>query len=596
MKYLKTTFFFFLFLGNISAQWTELPDNMYGDTLQFPFYYGVASGDPTSDGVILWTKVETDITQVNPIPLTYEIATDNAMANVIQTGSVDATILTDWTAKVDVSGLNAASTYYYKFEDDQGNPSQIGRTKTAPSGASSELNFIVASCSSAYSGYFNAYKRIAERDEVDLVIHLGDYIYDFPDPDELVRIPEPFPIDPLYLNEWRDLHRYYLLDPDLRAMRQMHPMAAIWDNHDTDGNDAATTMQAMQAFHEYLPVREQDTDLHLYRTLKYGDLVDIIMMDAQLYRDQDVIAPGEVSCLGTTQYDWLTDEIDNSTAQWRIFGTQKMFGTWNIQDSPINLPIGNDTVVDPGSWDGFELEREMILTHLDDNNIDDNIFISGDLHMALAMDLPIHPFDSTEYDPETGAGSIGVEMMGGSITRGNFDEMGYAPVLQNVLIEISMGLNPHHVYEELVKQGYGKLIIRPDTMFGEFWFSEILEITNEEEMGKKLFCEAGSNHWQDYSIITSTTDVSKNGFALGNPFPNPAKNTVQLSLEMKETEDVSFGIIGLDGKSVGNEEQKNALGNSSTTLELNTSNLAAGIYFISIKGESFYEVRKIVVE
>ncbi len=579
----------------LSAQWTQLPDNMYADSLHAPFIYGVASGDPTDSQVILWTAVETSIVQLNPIPLDYVVATDAAMSNIVQTGIVEATILNNWTAKVDVSGLAAGTRYYYQFEDPDGNFSQVGRTKTAPAGAVDELNFAVASCSSVYSGYFNAYRRIAERDEVDLVIHLGDYIYDFPDMDELVRIPVPYPVDPLYLDEWRQTHRYYLLDPDLRLMRQMHPMAAIWDNHDTDGNDAQTTMEAMQAFHEYLPVRQQAADLHLYRTLKYGDLVDVMMMDAQLYQNQDALGAGEYSMLSNVQYDWLTDEIDNSNATWRIFGTQKMFGLWSILGSPIPLPIGNDTIIDPGSWDGFMLEREMLLGHLKDNSIDNNIFISGDLHFSMAMDVPINPLDSLDYNPETGEGSVGVEMMGGSITRGNLDEFGYDAGIADLLVSLSMNLNPHHVYEELIKHGYGVLTIRPDTTFGRFWHSDILSFSNEEEMSMELFCLNGSNHWQVSELTTDLIIPATENYDIGLPFPNPTNGQVELIVSVPSAQSLDIRFLDMTGKAISNTQIFQLAAGQSITLSPRLPEVANGIYFMEIVGADFKAVRKVVV-
>ncbi len=588
----------FLLISSLSlqAQWTELPDNMYADTLAFPFLYGVASGDPTDSQVILWTKLEvTSIVQINPIPLAYRVATDETMNNIVQNGTVEATILQDWTAKVDVQGLEAGTRYYYQFEDPNGSLSQVGRTKTAPADASEELNFVVASCSSVYSGYFNAYRRIAERDEVDLVIHLGDYVYDYPDVDELIRIPEPYPIDPLYLDEWRTKHRYYLLDPDLRLMRQMHPMAAIWDNHDTDGNDAQTTMEAMQAFHEYLPVRQQDEDLHLYRRLQYGDLVDIIMMDAQLYRNQDVLAPGENSILSNEQYDWVIDQIDSSTATWRVFGTQKMFGLWSVLGSPLPLPIGNDTVVDPGSWDGFMLEREMLLSHLKDNGIDNNIFISGDLHFSMAMDIPLNPLDSTDYNPETGEGSIGIEMMGGSITRGNLDENGYDSGLADLMVSLSMSLNPHHKYEELVEHGYGLLKIRPDTTYGQFWHSDILSFVNQENLGKELFCVNGTNHWQEGGLVANEDIIVKNNYTVAGPFPNPANQSFALNIMTEQTDNLNFSLFDLNGKIVDIYPPVQTIGQVHRTITFDLSDIQTGVYFLEISGADFRAVRKVMV-
>ncbi len=592
MKSTLTLLFAFLY-ATLFAQ-VQLPANMYADTLAHPFLYGVASGDPSASGVILWTKVEVDLTQINPIPLNYLLATDAEMNNIVQTGTTQATILTDWTAKIDVTNLESATTYYYQFELSDGTASQIGRTKTAPSGASDELNFAIASCSSIYSGYFNAYRRIAERDELDLVIHVGDYVYDFVDEDERIRVPEPPPIDPLFLDEWRALHTYYLLDPDLRLMRQMHPIAVIWDNHDTDGNDAQTTMEAMQAFHEYLPVRQQAEDLHLYRRLQYGDLVDIIFMDAELYRDQDFITPEERSVLGFEQYDWLINEIDNSTAQWRIFGTQKMFGLWNIQNSPIDLPIGNGEVVDPNSWDGYMLEREMLLTHLRDNEKDNNIFVTGDLHFALALDIPIHPLDPAQYNPQTGEGSVGVEMMGGSITRGNLDESGYDPFIADILTQISFSLNPHHIYEELVKHGYGTLTIRPDTTIGRFWFSDILQFADGEELGEELFCINGKNHWERFATVSTQTTANED-FYIGNPFPNPANEELNINISIKKPQQISVQLFDIEGRAVREVEFFDIHSNDTNTLTLSSKNMETGIYMIRIAGKQFEITKKIII-
>ena len=130
--------------------------------------------------------------------------------------------------------------------------------------------------------FFNAYQRIAERDDLDLVIHLGDYIYDFVDEDEQVRVPDPYPTVPENLDEWRDRHQYYLLDPNLRAARQNHPWAQIWDNHDVKRTDFEP---GMQAFYDWTPLRQvnEDAPERIYRKLAFGGLVDLMFMDILLF-------------------------------------------------------------------------------------------------------------------------------------------------------------------------------------------------------------------------------------------------------------------------------------------------------------------------
>lgn len=215
------------------AQWDTLPNRMFADTLHTPFLYGVASGDPTHQSVIIWTKTEPELTD-SIANVSWQIADDEEMTNIIQSGSSTTSANKDWTVKIEVNDLLPHKFYYYRFVDLEGRHSATGRTKTAPTKNTNveKLNFAVTSCSSIYSGYFNAYARIAERNDIDLWIHLGDYIYDFVDQDEQVRVPYPSPIDPQTKTEFWQRHRYYLLDPDLRAVRQQQPIAALWDNHD----------------------------------------------------------------------------------------------------------------------------------------------------------------------------------------------------------------------------------------------------------------------------------------------------------------------------------------------------------------------------
>ena len=589
-----------------NAQFDSLPPNIYADTLFSPFYYGVASGDPVQDGVIIWTKVYTE--EAENLEISWEVAEEEEMSNIVQSGIFTTDSTRDFTVKIDVSGLSPNKTYYYQFTDPEGNISQKGRTKTAPAEMVDELKFAIGSCSSVYSGFFNAYKRISERDDLDAVIHLGDYVYDFPDTDELVRIPEPFPIDPSVLNEWRDLHSYYLLDPDLRAARQMHPFIVIWDNHDTDSNNGESKDDAIQAFYEYLPVRQvNDTKAKIYRHLAYGDLVDIFMLDAESFHAIDSLETGDPSMLGLEQYNWLEDGLLNSTAKWRVIGSQKLFSLYSIEDSPIDLPIGDGFVVDPGSWDGFQQERNKLLSVLYDNEINNNIVLSGDMHFSMATDIAAFPLDTNYYDPETRAGSIGVEFMASSITRGNLDEMGYEEALADFLINLSMDINPHQRYLELINHGYGILNIHPNYCSAEIWFSDKYQVTDEEEMDVRLYVAEDRNHWEmelDSSVIVpidttemndtvdSSLDPELQYFNISEAYPNPGLNKINFILNLEKSEEINISFIEIGtGKIIKREKQMIQSG-LNQKLQLNTEDIPSGNYLIKIEGKSFKENRK----
>ncbi len=591
---------FFFHCPKLVAQWTELPENMYADTLHAPFIYGVASGDPLKDGVIIWTKLEPEV----PIPLniTWEVSTTADMSQVVQEGFLATDADKAWTVKVDVSGLNPNTYYYYRFKDTSDNYSIVGRTKTAPDGMVDQLNFATTSCTSIYSGFFNAYKKIAERDNLDGVIHVGDYIYDYPDQDEEVRIPMPYPIDPLYLDEWRQLHTYYLLDPDLRAARQQHPFIVIWDNHDIDTDTEEQFDQAVQAFHEHLPTRPNpDAPNKIYRSLHYGDLLDIMMIDAEQFSQQDEIGEDEFSILGTEQYDWLTNELENSFARWRIIGNQKLFNLWSVEGSPVELPIGNGEVVDPGSWDGYQLEREQLMLLLRDYGIGNNIVLSGDLHFFMATDMAIYPLNENMYNPLTGFGSVGVEFMGGSMSRGNLDEAGYAATLSELLLELSFDLNPHHVYANLIDHGYGTLRITPDDVIAQAWLVDKLEQSDEEVMDTALIVRNGTNTWErgwvfDPSVLedtTSTTSVNTlDAPLLYTLSPNPGKQDLNLNIQIVQTEKAQLEIVELSTGKIIRTESLQLIANQNQQLKFKTNDWATGVYLLKLKGKTVEAIEK----
>ncbi|MEW7280708.1 alkaline phosphatase D family protein [Aquimarina sp. 2201CG1-2-11] len=275
-----------------------------------PFYHGVVSGDPLEDAVIIWTRVTTNAASA---VVNWKVATDPAITQIVQQGQTTTNQSRDYTVKIDVTGLDAFTTYYYQFET-MGATSIIGKTRTAPSKNElvSNLRFAVVSCSNYQNGYFNAYNQIAKRQDIDAVIHLGDYIYEYESggygyDDEIGRghLPEN---EIITLDDYRVRYSYYRLDPMLRNVHQQHPFIHIWDDHefandankfgaqnhslDTEGSWEIRKANAHKAYFEWMPVRANTIEQYrLYRTISYGKLMDLIMLDTRIEgRDTQVTA------------------------------------------------------------------------------------------------------------------------------------------------------------------------------------------------------------------------------------------------------------------------------------------------------------------
>jgi len=561
----------------LSAQTVTLPANMYADTAHAPFLWGVASGDPWPDGVVLWTRPDPSESNGGPQTLTYEVATDAEMQDIVTSGNVTVDATTDHCARVVVTGLSPATTYFYRFSTAGGAGSAIGRTRTAPTGSVDRVRLAIASCSSIYSGFFNAYRRIAARDDLDLVIHLGDYIYDFVDADEQVRVPAPYPIVPANEEEWRELHRYHLLDPDLRAARQMHPWMVIWDNHDFKRQ----TGEGIAAFYEYVPRRDVHGDIgKAHRTLRFGDLAEVMLVDIEKFRNQDTLFPGEASALGHEQRDWFLDRLGSSTAKWRICGSQKMFSGWYSEGVPTWLPVPNDgEVFDRGSWDGFMAERDTILRFIEENGIDNFVMLSGDVHMSFAMDISRDPRNSSVYDPATGNGSLGVEFIPTSISRGNFDEAGVPALIVPAFETASNLINVHHRYVEFVQHGYGILDIRPDSTVAEWWYSPILQMSGNETLAKSMTVGNRQNRWKRPSGFVNT-DIEEAGRERGGitVFPNPNTGTLHVAIPDGTAGNCAVRVVDATGREVMQAQHPCA-----DRITLSTAALRPGVYVVEVR-------------
>ena len=338
-------------------------DSNNGPMLQFN--YGVASGDPLTDRVILWTHAKYS-GFADSVVLTYQVATDASFSTIVSTGSVTASESTGYTAKVDATGLTAGSEYYFRFVKDQW-ISPVGFTRTLPASSATSVKFAVFSCTLYSAGYFNAYDH-ATKSGAQYAVHLGDYIYEYgSDPAKfgnseavtLGRVTAPAN-DIVSLEDYRTRYALYRTDPNLKALHAAMPWITVWDDHEftnnawvdgaenhnstTQGPWSARKAIAARVYHEWMPIRTQDTAnlLKIYRRFDFGNIFSLHMVDTRIEgRDKQYDAYGDADggitryvtalttrsdathrMMSTTQQAWLTNGMAASTATWQIMGNQ----------------------------------------------------------------------------------------------------------------------------------------------------------------------------------------------------------------------------------------------------------------------------------
>ena len=458
------------------------------------FTHGVASGDPLSDAVIVWTRCTTD--SADPVEVWWEISLDAAFTQRVQVGTFVTDEDIDFTVKHDVTELSPGRTYYYRFFA-LGRQSPIGRTRTAPVGDVARLRFAVCSCASYGHGYFNAYRRIAERTDLDCVIHLGDYIYEYGTGQYgQIRAYDPSH-EIVTLQDYRTRYAHYRKDADLAEVHRQHPFVHTWDDHETANNSwrdgannhtegregawADRKAAAIQAFNEWLPIRSDiDDEGRIWRSLRFGDLVDLLMLDTRLWGrdreaslfDTEAHADPNRTLLGDDQETWLHGELENSAARWRVLGQQVMMAEWRgVASGGEPGPIFN-----ADQWDGYAPSRERLYDLLSTQNIDNVVVLTGDIHTSWGNDLAKRPFDPDGYDPETGEGSLAVEFVCPGISSPGLGALGelVGPGLQT--------FNPHVKFVDLQRRGYILLDITPEQCVAEWYHMSTVERTEADEL------------------------------------------------------------------------------------------------------------------
>ncbi|MFN8309202.1 MAG: alkaline phosphatase D family protein [Chitinophagales bacterium] len=584
------------------------------DPAYAPFYHGVASGDPLPDRVIIWTRVTTTDPSVI---VDWKMATDTAMSNVVASGSTSTDTSKDYTVKVDVSGLLPGNWYYYQFITG-GSVSPVGRTRTAPTGDNDSLRLAVVSCSNYQAGYFNVYNHISKRNDIAAVLHLGDYIYEYQAKGygyagDSLRRHEPAN-EILTLADYRMRHSQYKLDPDLRFVHQQYPFICVWDDHESANDSYKDGAQnhtegveglwvnrksyAEQAYFEWIPIREYHAGDTIHRTLHYGDLADLIMLDTRLEgrehqadsASDPVLADTNRTIMGAHQLEWFKGQLSSSMAKWKIIGNQVMIAPLYFLGNPLNLD----------QWDGYPEERKKVLNYIKNNDVKNVVFLTGDIHTSWGNDVPI---DRLLYDSVTHNNSAAVEFVTTSVTSPGLTNA------NNSLFPTIVQFNPHVRFAELEKKGYVLLDINKQRTQGD-WYS-MSTVSNKNytaTVAGSWFCR-NNEPWLTRASQPTSPVVNNAPFAprinttvgvkelpkelvVVSCFPNPAENTLHLQYYLFQPSEVSITVKDLNGRTAHFWKIKEQSGLLEHQFELDQ--LSTGAYLIEVKANGNSYVQRFI--
>lgn len=419
----------------------------------YPFSLGVASGDPSPDGMVLWTRLAPrpfepggGMTQ-EPVKVGWMVAEDEAMTKVVARGTANA--VADWahSVHVEVAGLRPDRWYCYQFRAGA-EVSPKGRTRTLPvtGSAPERLRFAFASCQHFETGLFTAYQHL-QKEDLDLVFHLGDYIYEYAGIDKRVR--KHLGQEITTIDDYRARHAQYKSDPALQAMHAAAPWVVTWDDHEFDNNcagdiseeegvDTAVYLRrraaAYKAYYEHMPLRRsalpKGPDMLIYRGLSFGTLAQFFVLDTRQYRSDQPCGDGnkpqcaealsvDQTLMGLEQRDWLFRGLDQSPAKWNALAQQVMIAR-------VDRLAGEAVGYSMDQWPGYEMERRALLRHLNDHKIANPVAFAGDIHSNWANEL-IADFDDLDSK------SVATEFVGTSISSsgdGAAEPKGHAELLK----------------------------------------------------------------------------------------------------------------------------------------------------------------------
>ena len=498
------------------------------------FAHGVGSADPLATAVLIWTRVSG---QTQPLAVNWTFAKDAALKDVVQTGTVQAVPTSDFTVQVDVTGLSAGTTYYYAFSTGATARSITGRTRTLPS-TLDHARIAFTSCANWQNGYFSAYRAISKRNDLDVWIHLGDYIYEYADgvyaDATLAQARAHLPAnEAISLTDYRTRYAQYRSDPDLQELHRQHPLIVVWDDHEFannawvggaenhnpgEGDWNARKAAAIQAFREWLPIRviEASPTPKIFRSFPFGELFDLIMLDTRMYaRDKQTgmtDALGDVGTdpavwadpnrhiIGAEQEAWLFGQLDQSVqrgARWRLLGNQVVFSQGRNPLDTMN-PHG---IIYSDFWDDYQADRNALIQHIATNGVHNVVFLTGDIHSTWVMEVSTDPFNPAVYNPSQGLNGVAVELVGPAVTSLALeDNMATAQSAPALLASA----NPHILFSEFTRKGYVLLDITEDRLQAEWWYVKQFKLPNsaDEELGKAYTCQ------QSVARLVETTTIT----------------------------------------------------------------------------------------
>ncbi len=377
-----------------------------------PFSLGVASGDPSPDGVVLWTRLAPDPLNgggmpVERVTVNWRIAEDDRLQRVVKRGTADASPAHAHAVHVEVSGLRPDRPYWYQF-DAGGEESPIGRTRTLPSASAvaARMRFAFVSCTNFETGYFTPLGHLAEED-VALVFHLGDYIYEAAGRDGFVRRHAGG--EPRTLDEYRTRYAQYKTDVDLQRVHAALPFAVSWDDHEVDNDYAGIYSEepmpmdvflqrraaAYQAYYEHMPLRAaarpHGGEAHMYRGFQFGRLASFFVLDTRQYRSDQPCGAGPLcsgaldpatTMLGAAQERWLLNAMRQSGTRWTVVPQQIMM-------AKVDYAQGPDDRYFMDHWNGYDVSRRRLLEAFAALPSPNAIVLTGDIHSNWVNDLKL---------------------------------------------------------------------------------------------------------------------------------------------------------------------------------------------------------------
>lgn len=617
-------FILILSVGNFLFAQSDLltPKSITPEPCMEPFYHGVASGDPLQDKVIIWTRVTPISTDQEPVIVSWKVATDTAMTNIVQSGSLITTHERDYTVKIDVTNLAPDTWYYYEFYA-FGQRSIQGRTRTTPSEMTfkDSLRYAVVSCANFEAGFFNVYASLAERKDFDAVLCLGDYYYEYetggysPNP-QAGRVVDPMH-EIVTLSDYRMRHSIYKLDPDLRRLHQLFPWFCIWDDHESandswlngaenhtsdEGDWIERKNASKKAYFEWMPIRDNNEQgqYQIYRSISYGTLVDFLFLDTRLEGRSEQVSFGSSqlnsptrTLMGVPQRDWLLNELSNSSATYKIVAQQVMIAPLTAFGIALNMD----------QWDGYPLERSMLLNHILYQGIQNFVVLTGDIHTSWASEIRVN---ST---------NVGVEFVTPSVTSPGVEfaaDIGAGAIL---------AANSHIKWTNLDKKGYIIVDVNQNRIQSDWYFMSTIDEPNTSySWAKSYYKNTNANQLHETNTVsfaredifgdvpqycprivveepeeepeeepTNALENDQDVIVMGL-YPNPVSTLLNIQFSNMTTGKIGMKVIDATGRIVWNESficQK-----GSWIKQVNTTDFASGSYTLFIESEDNTVIRK----